>query len=506
MNMQLSVTKATAVLALAAFAFTIVTTSIAFARARIPGTRLPDGTVYTGGGGGGLPPDDLYNMRQPLITNLISRTPNSLTLRLMDRTAYEAGYELLRRSSSAEPWTPIATWSSPWMSSDPNDPTVTLDYTDTGLIPDTRYEYRFRAYNLYGESFFSNHYITLDGRSVWRLQLRLRMADVEDAGSDDDIYVAVNGRNTTWLNYSHNDFERGSDFTYDLLLDGVSDLSDINGMIIEKTGSDGVCIESLSFLVNGSEIFTQQFGSTSSTCHWLDQEDGNETSLIVSRAAMRAHPLWQGFQQPSPPFGFPRAELESRIEGIVGDALHAKDAYWGELDGERYVEVTGKDEQVIHVTVDLKAEVPGSNPEVDLSFDLRFAGACSDGQDPLELHITAENVDAQADFDWKTELATLFLINLAEGGIADRVVDAFPDLNKAITINTDEVVCVTPVVFQSGDILFTVDRTPKSTGQPPIKGGIGTLPTTGTKTAETGTTSPKTTGTVGKIGTKVLAQ
>ncbi len=502
MNTQLYVTKAAAVLVITSLAFTVATASVAFGRARIPGTRLPDGTVYTGGGGGGgLPPEDQEHMRQPLITNLVSKTSNSLTLRLMDRTVYETGYELYRGPSYTGPWTLIASWPSPWISSDPNNPIVTLDYTDTGLNPDTRYSYRFRAYNSYGESSFVNDYITLDGRGVWRLQLRVRTANVEDAGTDDDVYVALNGRNTTWLNYSHNDFERGSEFTYDLLLDGVSDLSDINGMSIENSGSDGLCLESLALLVNGSEIFNQQFGATSSTCRWLDQGSGSQPSFTASRATVRAHPLWQGFQQPGPPLGLPRVELESRIEGIVGDALHAKDAYWGDLDGDRYVEVTGKDDQRIHVTVDLSADVPGFDAEVDLSFDLRFASACTDGQTPLELPVIAENVHADADFDWYTELATLFLVNLAEEGIADRVVDAFPDLNKTITINTDETVCVTPVVIQSGDVVFTVTRSKKTGGTKTTGTVIG-----GTKTTGTGTIGSKVTGTVGTTTTKTLAK
>jgi PLAT/LH2 domain-containing protein len=502
MNTKLHVTKILVIFAFASLAFMVATVSVVSARARIPGTRLPDGTIYTGGGGGGgLPPEDLYHMRQPLITNLVDRTENSLTLRLMDRSSYEVGYELYRGLSSTGPWTLVASWPSPWVSSDPDDPTVTLDYTDTGLNPDTRYSYRFRAYNGYGESAFANDYVTLDGRDVWRLQLRVRTADVEDAGTDDDVYVALNGRNTTWLNYSHNDFERGSEFTYDLLLDGVSDLSDINGMAIENTGSDGLCIESLAFLVNGSEIFNQQFGATSSTCQWLDQGSGNQPSFIISRAAMRAHPVWQGFQQPAPPLGLPRAELESRIEGIVGDALHGTDAYWGDLDGDRYVELAGIDAERIHVTVDLSADVPGFDAEVDLSFDLRFAGACSDGQNPLELHIMTENVQANADLDWYTELATLGLANLAEGGIADRVVDAFPDLNKTITIATDETVCVTPVVFQSGDVLFTVTRSKKAGGTKTT----GTV-TGGTITTGTGTVGSRITGTVGTTPTKTLAK
>ena len=481
MNAKLYVAKVATTLAVASLAITLATTA-AFGRARIPGTTLPTGEIYTGGGGGGggpdLGPDDPFSKpRIPGQPNLVERTDTSITMHWTDNSSYEQGYNLYRGPSYSGPWTQIAVFGAT-----PGN-TATMQYTDAGLPRDTGYYYRVGAYNFYGESFsVPQSMATIDGRDIWRVQLRLRTANVPDANTDDDVYVYLKEPHATYLNYSHNDFERGNEFTYDLLTDGLSDLSDINEIYIIKPGSDGWCIEALALLINGREIYNEQFGSTASTCHWLDQGGDSLYHYFITRTTLRAHPLWQGFEQPPPPLGLPRAELESRIEGIVGDALHGTDAYWGDLDGDRYVEVTGKDGERAHVTVDLSADVPGFDAEVDLSFDLKFTGACSDGQTPLELHITTENVSAGADLDWYTELLTLGLANLAEGGIADRVVDAFPDLDKTITINTNETVCVTPVVIQSGDVVFTVTRTQKPSGKPPVKGGVfTTFPKTATE-------------------------
>jgi hypothetical protein len=97
-----------------------------------------------------------------------------------------------------------------------------MQYTDAGLPRDTGYYYRVGAYNYYGESFsVPQAFGTIDGRvQVSRLQVRLRTADVSDADTDDSVHVSVNDYNMnhgTWLDYGRNDFERGDEFTYELL-------------------------------------------------------------------------------------------------------------------------------------------------------------------------------------------------------------------------------------------------------------------------------------------------
>src|SRR5262249_3724559 len=149
------------------------------------------------------------------------------------------------------------------------------------------------------------------GRSVSRLRLRLRTANVEDANTDDGVNVSLrdNDGGGTWLDYGRNDFERGDEFTYELMLNGISDLSDINDIFLLKPGTDGWCIESIALIADdaivngvnkGVEIFNQQFGSTPSTCQWLDDENGHQTYFVIGRDTLRAHPLWQTYQEPFP--------------------------------------------------------------------------------------------------------------------------------------------------------------------------------------------------------------
>ncbi len=204
------------------------------------------------------------------------------------------------------------------------------------------------------------------GRGVSRLQLRLRTANVSDANTDDSVNVSLHDYDNggAWLDYGRNDFERGDDFTYEVLPTGVSDLSDINDIFLLKPGSHGWCIESLALLADGVEIYNQQFGATASTCQWLDDENGHQTYFVVGRQTLRAHPLWQTYQQPLPSMRLLRTDLESRIEGIVGNIIHPGvyvdlyplyqgnlDVSWTDdaLDGESHVKVSKKDSQAVHV-------------------------------------------------------------------------------------------------------------------------------------------------------------
>jgi len=170
----------------------------------------------------------------------------------------------------------------------------------------------------------------------------------------------------------------------------------------------------------------------------------------------------------------------------VGDQLHGDNAHWGDLDGERYVEVSRKDDQAVHVTLDLVAEVPVTrDPEVNLSFDLRFAGSCTDGKTPLQLHIISENIQAYADADWWEEVAT-FWINFLEGTVAEAAVRAFPNLERTISLNVGKPACITPEVDGNANVRLLLSFPPPTGGMPPTQTG-GTRPTspttTGTKSA-----------------------
>ncbi|TAH52827.1 MAG: hypothetical protein EYC68_05470 [Chloroflexota bacterium] len=230
---------------------------------------------------------------------------------------------------------------------------------------------------------------------VWRAQLRLAIANVSDAGTDDDVQIQLNVKNSTWLDYARNDFERNKTYTYDLSLTKVTKLGEITKLRIRKTGTDAICVRSITLLINGKTIYSKTFGNAQSTCLWLDNGDGHPNSYSVSGATLRAHASWKGFVQPNVPTTLTRSELESRIEGAVGDRIQSNDLMWGDesynLFG-RGVEVTKKTNESVHVDLDLAYDLPGPyNPEVDVDFDLAFS--CSSGK----VTATAENYDAHLD-------------------------------------------------------------------------------------------------------------
>ena len=284
--------------------------------------------------------------------------------------------------------------------------------------------------------------------AIWRAQLRMVVADVDDAGTDDSVRVELSDGNGTWLDYGRDDFERNSDFTYDLVLTNLGKLDDIKYLRISKVGNDGLCLKSFDLLINGKRIYSQNLTVGRTPCRWIDSDDGHAPLLLVSRATLRANTLWQQYTQPFPPLLIPREELESRIESIIGDKLHGTKLYWGEISG-RAVEVTRKDDHTVHVDLDLAYSVDNwFDPEVDVDFDM--AVTCSNGK----ITLTASNVQVHVDANWVTDVLSLGLVNIAEHYIDGRINDGL----KNFTFKTEVGVplCPTITVRPNGDVAFSL--------------------------------------------------
>ncbi len=452
----------------------------------VPGKPLPgfgDGLVVVDPTPLPPPPVDPSTQppQAPADVRVTGRTENSVSLTWRDRSEYEDGYELYR-IGPANSWELIATMGplSDWQS-----------YEDTGLTSDALYCYRLRVFNEHGEKLSPQGCAyTKDGRNlkVWRAQLTVRTADVEDAGTDGGINVLLNSKvsmyypygNSTWLDYGRDDFERGDEFTYDLLLDNISELSDVTLLSISKTGDDGWCIEEITLKINGVDIYNEHFGSTSSTCLWLENEAPHSTIYSVFHEKLRAHPLWQGFTQPTPPLGIPAGELQSRIESMVGDSIHGTELYWGfEFDGQ-YVHISRKNDTTVHVAIELKAEAPGPNPDVDIDFDLVFTVTCAD--DSITIDISSQNVNIVADSDWFWEALSLGLIEFVDNEVESRVENSFDGLAETIVINDvpDIIACITISVDGFGNVVFMPvfasqggDTNPTNPGVHPVGPVIG---------------------------------
>ena len=206
--------------------------------------------------------------------------------------------------------------------------------------------------------------------SLFRVQLRVKTANRKNAGTDDSVLVRLSNGQGTWVDTAANDHERGRTYVYDLMLPNSGmKVQNISKLEISKTGSDGWCIESLELLVNNGVIFQKTFSGG----HWLDNSKGRQRKLVISSKTLRSNSKWRRFQNPRPSPVIKRAELEQRIESIIGHHMHSqKRIKWGKLSG-RGVEVTYKDAQTIHVDLDLKAVINNfPDAGVDVDFDIRI--------------------------------------------------------------------------------------------------------------------------------------
>jgi hypothetical protein len=242
--------------------------------------------------------------------------------------------------------------------------------------------------------------------------------------------------NSTWLDYPRDDFERGRRESYDLNLNGVSELSDITHVYLSKTGDDAWCLRSLALKVNNQLVYDQSFASERGGCRWLDDDDGHKLQFAVSHAGLRDHSAWGRYDHTAALLalglqGIPNAELVSRFEGIVGDTINGNEAYWGKISGAA-VEVTRGCPasqatcQKLHVDLDLAASVPGPNPEVDIDFDVDVA--CKDG----DLNIHTDNFKVNADSSVLWELTSLGLIELLDNRIDEEVRHGFEAIDRSI--------------------------------------------------------------------------
>jgi len=333
-----------------------------------------------------------------------ARTSTSITLKNFNQPPGQ--YRLQHQTNGV--WTTLTTLA-------PN-----ASYVHGGLEPDTRHCHRFSVLNEGNTPSTCGYTPEASGWGVWRIQVELQTANIGDAGSDNavSISLAENATNFTWLDYGRDDFERNTTYMYDLNLDAIALRSDIHQIALHTYGTDGWCLSRLRLLVNGVATYDQSFSAQPNGCLWLDNDDGHQPMFFASHEAIRDNPAWHTYAQPARFLlsGLPsdltatlrigQAELESRIEALVGHHLHGEDAYWGGLEGLRYVEAeAGNSASSVHLDLDLKASVPIlPNPELDVDFDLNFTAQCSLDHTRAVVALEVQNLQSDADFEWWAEL------------------------------------------------------------------------------------------------------
>lgn len=327
---------------------------------------------------------------------------------------------------------------------------TTLSLIDVGRLPDARYCYRFRATNGAGTSYSTERCALTrpapgtSNPAVNRLQLRLKVADRTDAETNDRVSATLSGLpmpganftglyrapvpTTSWV-YSGKgytqlttfvtDFARGREVVFDLGLDGIANLRDISQLTLNKIGFNALCLEKVELLVNGGVAFSRVFGT--STCKWIDGDDGYLPTFTVTMEELRASPQFTAFVSPAAVRAVPMPELKDRVEGLIGNILWGRDDVgWGKIYGPAGVEVPSFTPTSVHFDLDLEGYGTGPNPEIDVDFDLVPNFQRNEANDGWDLVFDVRNLVSQADFVWWADaLAQVCRANIVAGGSGD---------------------------------------------------------------------------------------
>lgn len=319
------------------------------------------------------------------------------------------------------PWSTVKVFNGP-TSGD-------MTFTDVSLPPDTDYCYRVVVNGPNGTTqTTSARCVTTpvrDDLPVWRVQLRVRVANVSDAGTDRPMSVwltapihDVPGGNWTGINYSRDDFETGSDFTYDLSQTGITHLHDITKIGIGTIyWDDMLCLRDLQLIVNGQVAYEKVWGNNPQTCKWI--ANTAPQSVVITKEEIRASAKFAGFVQPTPSFVVTPDELKSRIESLVGTMLfERRDVAWREPgSGDYSTRVSKKDVSTVHVWLPFEGLADDfPNPDLNVSFDVKLSFQPSGDQ--WNLHLDVENASVSADFDWWAELLGALLDPICAPAVA----------------------------------------------------------------------------------------
>ncbi len=400
------------------------------------------------------PPPEEGNKPYPVKTILITDyTDSSISLRWHDRSLVEDSTLLRRRREGGSGWEDAFTYGPV---------TGFHDIIDEGLDPDQRYCYQLVATNEHGSSYSPQRCAYTNGseeEKIFRAQLRIKTANISNADTDDKVRVRLNAApggltvpmgNVTVMDYGQNDFERGDLFSYDLELSGITNLTDVTMFSISKSGSNGLCMESIELLLNNHSVYVDDFSNEANKCHWLDNEDGKSNTYTVFHESLRSSPGWLNFQTPLQ-LSIARDEIESRIEGLIGHLFSSiNQAKWGDKHGRAWVEATYRTDESLSVDLDMEAVVPyWLNADLDIDFSVAVGFKEEGGEWHFKLEVA--NLESSTDFDWFTNAMGFLLpcgpvisvvldegipdcITYLEEYIDERVESSFQPIARSFTI------------------------------------------------------------------------
>jgi hypothetical protein len=226
---------------------------------------------------------------------------------------------------------------------------------------------------------------------VYRLQLKLTTGTTNDAGTDDPVYVQMNSSDEKfYLVKGIDNFVAGKTETYEVLIDSIKKVKDIDFIRFGIKGDDGVCLKKMEVILNEHLVFSKEYAGNKGTC--IDNGSSEHPATVrINGTELRASTKWNysGARNTMwrPPTGITNVWLQRMIEAAIGNQIYQEggSVKWGTVGGSlenrtlwgAAVEIDRINGNTLHVDLDLEADINGPNPEVDVDFDLKLT--CENG-------------------------------------------------------------------------------------------------------------------------------
>jgi hypothetical protein len=339
-----------------------------------------------------------------------------------------------------------------------------FEYTDLNLARTSLYYYKVEVYarptplsrrDSIVKSFTPKlAAYTGEGDSVrlFRLQIFLKTANLPGAEMDGPLRVDI-GINRGWafpvkegkylvpesdytfLDYGHDDSQRDSEFSYDLITKDIHNLAQLGDIKISNTTwNDSYILETVKIIANNNVVYERQYGAAGHTIVGLGR-------LIIPFSDMASSTTWKNLvianRSPLYPPGLdvtidrttaswtikiPKAELVSRIESSIGHSLTDNPFMRDNLKwdiGNHAVTASYKKPDTLRVDLDLTI-TSGPNRNLDVDFELGISKTC-DQNNRLKFVITPVNFRSDPHFDWFNGLlpGLNFILKIGFGIVAD---------------------------------------------------------------------------------------
>lgn len=224
---------------------------------------------------------------------------------------------------------------------------------------------------------------------VYRIELRIITAGGSWDGTDNEVYVQLNGSDKVYfLDYGRDDFGRNADQRFDIISESICTIKDIQFIKLGVKRDDQWAITKVELYLNNSTqaVFSKSYNPKVI----LNEYPGQKEEFLIPSADLRVNSKWllipqnAGLKALPVPVKF--TMISSIVESMVGNQLHQNGdtrLQWGSNDDKNtvwgpWVEGEYSDQTKLHFDLDLEYSINNSpDAEIDVDFDLVFE--CTNG-------------------------------------------------------------------------------------------------------------------------------